>query len=304
MIDIVQAIIETKAKKIKQWPVKSNRASNLGHPCERYLVYERTQWQDKILHDVGLQFIFDEGNLHEEAVIRAMQDAGLHVIEQQRAFSWDKYNITGHIDGKIQDDGNVYPFEIKSFSDWAWKATNSLQDMFKSKSVFMRQYPAQLNLYLIMDEKESGLFLLKNKQTGLLKQIDVTLDYEYTEGLIKKAERVNGHVANSTLADRISWEVGACEFCSYAHICLPPYTREATLIDDPDLEAKLERRAQLKEAVSEYEEIDKEIKEKVKERSEVIIGNWQITGKWNEKKEYTVKASKYWTTTIRKLKGG
>lgn len=302
MIDVVQAVVEAKAKKIKQWPVRSNRASNLGHPCERYLVYERTHWQEKVLHDVGLQFIFDEGNIHEAAVIRDMQDAGLHVIEQQRAFEWAKYSITGHVDGKLQDNGNIFPFEIKSMSDWAWKAVNNLEDMAKSKSIYMRQYPAQLNLYLIMDEKDVGLFILKNKQTGMLKQVEVHLDYDYTEGLIKKAERINGHVANDTLPDRIPWEVGACEYCSYNHICLPPHTHEATLIDDPDLEAKLERRAQLKEIVTEYDELDKEIRDKVKEKPEVVVGNWQIMGKWNEKKEYTVKASKYWTTTIRKLK--
>lgn len=299
MIDVVQAVIESKIKKIKQWPVHSNRASTLGHPCERFLVYERTRWQEKALHDVGLQFIFDEGNIHETAVLRDLQDAGIRVIEQQRAFFWDKYQITGHIDGKIVDDGLVIPCEVKSMSDWAWKATNSVEDMVKSKSVYMRQYPAQLNLYLIMDEKEVGLFLLKNKQTGLLKQVELHLDYEYTETLIKKAERINAYIANGTLPDRIT-DTNICEFCAYSHICLPDVEHRATLLDDPELEAKLDRRWQLKEAKDEFDQLDKEIKESLKERPNSVVGSWMVTGKWIDKKQFTVPASRYWQTTIKK----
>lgn len=301
MIDVVQAVVESKAKKIKQWPVKSNRASQMGHPCERYLVYDRTRWQDKILHDVRLQFVFDEGHIHENAVIRDLQDAGLKIIEQQRAFDWPKYELTGHTDGKILADHTAIPFEIKSMSDWAWKATNSIEDMLKSKAVYMQSYPAQINLYLIMDEKEDGMFILKNKTTGMLKQINVKLDFDYTEGLIKKAERINAHVKAETLPDRIPWEIGACEWCAYSHICLPPHNREATLIDDPELEGKLDRRGQLKELVDEYNELDKEIREEVKEKPEIVIGNWKLVGKWIEKKEYTVKAGKYWQTSIKNL---
>ena len=301
MINVVQAVVEAKVKKIEQWPVRSNRASQLGHPCERYLVYERTRWQDKALHDVGLQFIFGEGKIHEKAVLRDLEDAGLEVIEQQRAFEWKQYAITGHIDGKIQNNGNIIPFEIKSMSDWAWKSTNTLEDMTKSKAIYMRQYPAQLNLYLIMDEKEVGLFILKNKQSGLLKQIEVRLDYDYTESLIKKAERINGHLANNSLPDRISLDVGACEWCAYTHICLPEHKHEATLLDDPELEGKLDRRGSLKPIFDEYQDLDKEIREKAREKPEVVIGKWKLIGKWIEKKEYTVKAGKYWQTTIKAL---
>lgn len=301
MIDIVQAVIEAKKKKIEQWPVRSNRASQLGHPCERYLVYERTRWQEKILHDVKTQFLFDEGNLHEKAVIQELENAGIKVIEQQRAFEWGKYQITGHIDGKILNGKDVIPFEVKSMSDWAWKSINSIEDMKSSRLLYMKMYPAQLNLYLIMDEKEVGIFILKNKQTGFLKQIEVYLDYEYTEALLKRAERINRHIENQTLPDRVPYEVGACESCGYAHICLPPVEHKGTLINDPEIEIKLDRRDQLKEFVDEYNELDKEIRERFKEVPEAVIGNWRITGKWIEKKEYVIPAMKYWQVTIKKL---
>ena len=256
MIDIVQAVIETKMKKIKLWPVNSNRASELGHPCDRYLVYLRTRGMERPLHDIGLQFIFDEGNLHEDAVLRDLREAGIRIIEQQRSFEWKKYQITGSIDGKIQDDGNIIPIEIKSFSQWNWNAINSAEDMFKSKAVYMKKYPAQLTLYLIMDEKETGLFILKNKINGLLKQIPLKLDFAYAETLIQKAERINAHIKAGTLPDRIPYDDNISGNCPFAHICLPDHKHEATLLDDPELESKLDRRGELKSLKDEFEEIE------------------------------------------------
>lgn len=57
----------------------------------------------------------------------------------------------------------------------------------------------------------------------------------------------------------------------------------------------------LLEMYARADELDKEIREKVKEISELIVGQWKITGRWVEKKEYTVPAMKYWQTMIRKL---
>jgi len=301
MIDIIQAVNELKAKKIKQWPVRSNRASLMGHPCERYLVYKRTRWQEESMHDVRVQYIFDDGNVHETAVLRDLHDAGFQILEQQRAFQWKQYEITGSIDAKIVSNGTAIPIEIKSFSDWSWKAINSIEDMLKSKLVYMRGYPAQMTLYLLMDEKEEGAFILKNKSSGLLKQVNVKLDFEYSESLIQKAERINAHVKAETLPDRIPESVGACEWCSFSHICLPGKTHEASLLDDPEFEVKLNRRSELKPIKDEYDELDKEIRESVKEKPEVICGNWKLSGKWVEKNEYTVPASKYWQVSIKKI---
>lgn len=301
MIDIVQRVIESKARKIQMWPVKSNRASEMGHPCLRYLVYLRTRGEERPLHDIGLQFIFDEGNLHEAAVLRDLQNAGVQVVEQQRPFEWKKYNITGSIDAKIIDNGAVVPIEIKSFSDWNWKAINTAEDMFKSKAIYMQKYPAQLTLYLIMDEKEEGAFILKNKTNGMLKQIPMGLDFDYAESLVAKAERVNTHVQGETLPERIQYSDNICGTCSFAHICLPDVDRQAILIEDPELEHKLDRRWELKAAKDEFDDLDKEIRDALKEKAEAVIGSFAIKGKWVDKKEYTVQASRYWSMTIKKI---
>jgi len=299
---IVEKIEELKRSRIKQWPVRSNRASDLGHECLRYLVLQRTRWQEKKLHDVRLQSIFDEGNLHESAVIRDLMDAGIQVIEPQRGYEWREYQITGHIDAKIVINGKVVPLEIKSASPFIFQALNNIQDLYHGKYHYLRKYPAQMTIYLLMDNKEEGLFLFKNKVTGELKEIPMPLDYDLGEKLLKKAEAINEHVANETLPDYIPYDEEICGECPFQHVCLPEIKRDALEIEtDPELEEKLKRYFELKPLKSEYDKLDKEIKIKFKEQEKVVIGNWLVTGKWVERKGFTVETSQYWKTNFKRL---
>jgi len=273
----------------------------MGDPCLRRLVYERTSWQAKALHDVGLQYIFDLGKEQEKIVLDDLREAGLDVVEQQRPFDWTQYEISGRVDCKISVNGSTIPVEIKGLSPWIWESLNSVADMFAAKQVWARKMPAQLTLYLLMDNKEEGLFLFKNKVTGRLKQIPMYIDYLYGEELIRKAETINKHMAKDTLPDRTT-EQALCEDCSFAHICLPEINREASLLIDEEIEGMLDQRGKLKEAVAEYEELDKEIKKRLAERPETIIGNWICRGKWVDRKGYTVEEGKHWQMSIRALK--
>ena len=125
----VEKVYEHAERQIKQYPVHSNRASDLGVPCVRYHVLNRTRWQEKSLHGVGLQMIFNMGNEIEEIVLKELAEAGIKVIEQQRSFEWKEYSITGHIDGKILEGDQVYPLEIKSCSPYVFKSINSINDL-------------------------------------------------------------------------------------------------------------------------------------------------------------------------------
>jgi len=202
---IVEKVLEAKARKIKQWPVNSNRASELGHECLKYLVLNRTRWEEKTLHNAKLQMIFDMGKMVEESVMQDLREAGFVIVEQQRPFSWAKYQITGSIDCKIAIDGKTYPTEIKSAAPFSFNSINSIEDMKRHKWHYMRKYPAQLTLYLLMDGKDRGLFIFKNKSTGELKEIFLDLDYDFAESLIKKAEAINKHVAEGTLPEPMEY---------------------------------------------------------------------------------------------------
>ena len=73
-------LFKAKADKITVYPVNNLRASNLGHPCERYLYLLIKHWDEQKPHDVGLQNIFDLGNALEEHTINNIKEAGFEVV--------------------------------------------------------------------------------------------------------------------------------------------------------------------------------------------------------------------------------
>jgi Holliday junction resolvase-like predicted endonuclease len=293
----IEKVLENVASRIKQWPVRSNRASDIGHPCLRYHVYQRTQWGQKALHDVNLELIFMMGNEIEKIVIRQLQDSGVQVVEQQRAFEWPEYQITGSIDGKIIANGKAYPFDVKSCSQWVFKAINSIDDLKNSKYLHLRKYPVQLNTYMLMDNVDEGLFFFKDKTSGQLKEIWMQLDYEMGEQTIRKCEAVNAFVAYGDTPDRIDFDEGICGQCPYAHICLPPTDGREVEIDTGELAEMLKTYYQLESAAKEYKDLNDEINKMVEGRSKLLAGDYFVTGKWIEKKT----GYKYWKKSIVKV---
>lgn len=315
--DIPFLLDEQTARRIKISPHSgSNRASEAGHPCVRFLVLSRTSNELKILHDVGLQRIFDEGNLHEDALMREMQDAGLRVIEQQRAYEWKKFQLTGRIDGKLPVDSSRIPLEIKSSSPNVFAAIHELApiDMLKSKFSWIRKYPAQMLLYMLMEGAEYGLMIFKNKTTGEKAQKIFRLEgelLEYAESILKKLEAVNAHIDEGTCPDAaLIDDCKGCAFCKTA--CFPgaDYGPGIDIMQDPDLEAKLDRRGELEPAAKEFDVLDKEIKEGFKGRPGAVVGSWIIESSKHErrgvdlpseiKKQYE-KVTEYWITKIGRL---
>lgn len=307
---IVEKILESKRKKIKQYPVNSNRASDLGVPCVKYHVLNRTRWQEKSLHDVGLQQVFDMGNEIEKIVLRELEEAGVNVIEQQRSFEWKEYGITGHVDGKIvSDSGDIYPLEIKSCSPYVFKSINSANDLKNGKYGYLRKYPTQLNLYMFMDGKEKAVFLFKDKSSGAIKEIWLDIDYELGEETLKRAEEINKHLAAGTMPEPINNPMW-CDNCAFAHICLPVQIGKEVEIDTGELSTMLDRLEELKVYVKEYDEIDDQVKELVEGKEKILAGNYFITGKWQERKSYDVpmdikatyeKITKFWKRKVTRL---
>ena len=297
---IVESIIESKARKIKAYPVNSNRASDLGNPCLRYHVLNRTRWEEKSLHDVGLQSVFDLGNDIEEIALRELAEAGVKVVEQQKPFNWKEYQITGHLDGLVLLDGNAYPLEIKSCSPFVFDSIGTIDDIKKGKYAYLRKYPVQLNLYLLMSNIGRGVFLFKNKVTGAYKEIWMDLDYELGEEALKRAEAINAHLAAGTVPDPIEYG-DECERCGFRHLCPVDHVGREIEIYTGELSVMLDRLEELKPAKKEYEEIDDTVKKIVEGREKVMAGTWFVTGKWAERKGFTVEPGKSWRKTIRKV---
>jgi hypothetical protein len=297
----IPALLDAEAaKRIKIFPHPNNRASEAGHPCIRFLVLSRISNNLRSLHDIGLQRIFDEGNLHEDALMRDMSAADLRIVEQQRGYEWPELQLTGRIDGKLSVNGSFVPLEIKSCSANIFPEIKEIEalDMLKSKHSWIRKYPAQILLYMLMEGSEFGCMLFKNKGNGEKAQKLFRLEgeaLEYADAVIEKLKTVNAHVALKTVPEAVL--IDDCRGCPFAKTaCFPgeDYGPGIDILKDPELETKLERRAELEPAAKEFDAIDKEIKDgdgknvKGLRGRNVVVGHFIIESKPYEMTSYDV----------------
>ena len=306
---------ESKRKKIRITPQHSNRASELGHPCLRYLVFLRTRYQEQALYSVALQWIFDLGRKQEQIALENLAEAGYHVVEQQRPLVWEKYNITGHIDGKVEMDGKLVPIEIKGISPHLWNAVNDIDDFLRpgeTKTIlrksYVRKMPSQLITYCLLGNSSEGFLYLQNKITAQPKIIWLYLEsyMEEAERLIKRAEMVNRMVADKQTPDMINDE-SVCEGCSFEHICLPDRMlgKQLQIInEDPELLSDLERHAELKPLSNEYKELNEKLKKQFDGIENGTIGDYVISSKkiHNKGGTKTTDPYDYWLTRWHKIK--
>ena len=299
---IKKALEETAQSKITVYPVKNLSASRLGDPCERHLYLLLKHWDEVKPHDVGLQHIFDLGNSIEAYAIERLKEAGFEVVTPTvRSWKIEKPFITGREDVRIKDEkGELIPCEIKGLSPFEFDKLHTIDDFLNSKKAYVRGYPAQLFVYMYHFEKEKGFFILVNKLTGEIRPIEVTLNYEFGEECLQKAERVYKAVETDTPPEACA-DINLCENCNLKHICGECKRIPADIELDDELENLINRKEELKGAKSEYESVDKQIKDRVGERAKVITGTYLIERKAIEKKAFTVPASTQYRITIKRL---
>lgn len=196
-------IVSERSKKIS---CNSVWASEAGHDCSRYLVYQQCDWEKGKEVEDKLLFIFNEGNLQEDQLLLELQKAGIKVKDLQIHISISEANITGKLDCVVLEENQkgepaYLPCEIKSMSPNVFDAVNTVED-FKKYS-WTRKYYAQIQCYLKNDSGfyPYGYFLAKNKSTGkikLIKDFDgsnaIKFNEPYWNELVKRAKGVNNAV--------------------------------------------------------------------------------------------------------------
>lgn len=286
--NIIDDIVEKRKKflqsKIKRYPANVFRASDITD-CDRYMVYSILNWQDRKLHDEGLQAIFERGNKEEREVKKDLSDIGYEIIESQ--MPGEIKNRAGevicryHIDGKFNLNGEGLPVEIKSCNMNTWNAIKNLDSL--QKKPLHRKYLRQMQVYLFGNDKEKGIIIFTDLQ-GHYKLLPVYLDLGECEWILQRLERNWDYVKKKDYPKGVEWEKGICEKCAFVHVCLPSIiNKPANIIDSPELEEKLERHTELEPLVDEWEELDKEIKKPYKDADEALVtlvgSNWQIYSK-------------------------
>ena len=300
--EINERIAAAKQEKIKVYPCRNLRASNIGHPCERYLYLMITRWEEQRPHDVGLQNVFDLGNTLEAHTINNLKEAGYEVITPtQWSFQIEKPLITGREDLRIKDEnGELIPVEVKGISPCEFDKLNKVSDFLRSPKYYIRQYPAQLQIYMYHFNKLYGFFALTNKLTGETKMIRMDFDWDMADNLLKKAERIYKAIEDKKEPDAVE-DISMCEGCKLAHICGAHRGIEPSVELDDELNNLIIQKYNLKKYVDQYEEVDSAIKSKVGEREKVITGDYLVQRKRIQKKSYTVSERTEYRLQIQKL---
>jgi hypothetical protein len=255
-----------REKHAKIYEPRSTTASSLGYRCERRLVYARTQPHYAAPIGDELASIFEEGNLHQSDVRRELIELGFEALEAERSFRDEALEIGGRIDGMLMLTGDHHsvrvPVEIKSCSGTPPTTAEGLRN---HDGIYGRYY-AQMQVYLYLTNSPWGVFLFKDKITGLWSIVPVPLDYAYAEGLLKKAERVRDHVRAGTLPDRLA-DRGECPGCPWCDsLCHPAEAAvdPLLLVTDTELLSQLEERERIDPMATRFDQIDKAVKVRFK----------------------------------------
>src|SRR5689334_21584856 len=102
--DIAAEIHAEVAKDIQLIEPRSDWASSLGHPCARYGVHRRLDWQRKPLHSTTTQMLFNLGKVVEKHIAKDyLERAGYTILEHDRPISTEKSGMISRllIGGKL-----------------------------------------------------------------------------------------------------------------------------------------------------------------------------------------------------------
>lgn len=258
-------------------PCHTNRASECGHPCARYLFYARTRWEDRQVPSVSTQAIFELGKDLERIVTQNWLQDRLRlevVAPKHQDFHYPALELTGHMDAYVEEEINEQtgevshachvsdpdpmarstaqrlwvPVEIKGINLNTWRELGDFNDLLKSKRHWVRKWAGQLLMYLVMDDKPYGRFVFFSKELGQIKDIPVVrADYQdVINDIVARLEMVNKCVREGITPDRF-YEPGPpdeiCVNCNYNHICLPggSYEEALSVVDNPVIEEALDK---------------------------------------------------------------
>lgn len=287
-------------------PQHTNRISAMDDPCLRRLYYRRRAWSHATPHPTSLLGVFETGNVLEPVISRIASEVGersrprWRIVGNQMPVN-DKlfrdYQISGTIDGILQVETpvdhpmntpdavqvtrwkNAAVLDAKTMSGNIYPRINSYNDL--ARYSWTRSYRGQLGLYALAFNLEHCTILATNKQNLYeMKFISWKIDYEYLEGLLQKAKTVNEAIEAREPPEGVN-QPTVCECCQWLAYCCPDLvpTGNLKILDNDELEAILERMAELSEAAGEYRDLEKQRDYMLTKGQDIAVGRFLITWK-------------------------
>jgi len=197
------------------------RMSAAGH-CPKRLSASRLGLESEPLP----QFVYtaaEEGNWHEDRIVKQLRDEGNIVYDQQLEISMDKDNfrLVGHIDGKICKKPHKNPrlLEIKSMSQYQF------DKWLKGGFVAFPQYAAQIACYSLATGLKDICYIVKNRSSGYKDIRNFTIEENglfNTTGILDKIAKVEKlALADELYPANFEIESNECKQCEYKYLCLP-----------------------------------------------------------------------------------
>ncbi len=311
----VQAAAEIEASEaVRRGERDVNHASEIGwlDDCVRRLVLLRVSPEAEVIEEES-KMIFREGRIQEGIFRAEMIAAGFPLVRPLVGeLSIDEhglpltgagplilatYQIKGVADDLLRGEvGANVPIDYKSCSRPMFgKIRNMTQaaDFENAKQIWLRHYIPQMYAYMALYDSPIGILAFRNKENGKKHFIEIAWSSKGQDYLDRLAE-VNAMVSTGAVPEAIEKE--ACRKCSFRAHCwggdyVAPLTIEAgeTSLDDEDLAADLDRRAELEPFAKEFGKLDDEIKD----RFAGTAGVWSVAGRWLvENHPYAMKTAK------------
>lgn len=200
--------------------------SDIGNDCHRDL-WMTLRWASPVKNSTGQkQRIFKRGDREECRIIDDLRAAGLHVSDRDEGTGrqYEYLLARGHamarIDGAVTDPRGL----LMSSSEWAMlevKSHNKENFAALVKHGVRKAFPkhwAQCQISMKLSGLEKTIYAARNKNDESDRIIEITLDKQAADALVKKAEYiVDANDAPTRISIDPHWY--RCRMCSHNAVC-------------------------------------------------------------------------------------
>ena len=280
--------------------------------CDRRMLLEMTQPETLPPWPAEVLARFRRGDDRERDLLVDLARIGrdsappFQVIGQQERFEVldrkRRIALVGKVDARLEIAGARAPLEVKAWHPNTVDRLETFADAFANPFTASGAY--QLLAYLYGSGEPYGFLLLDRSGIPRLLPVELEPHLDRMEEFLTKAERVLDHRAAGTVPEYLD-DPAECHRCPwYGGVCNPPLSANAAqILSDPELEIALTRREALKAAAKEYEELDSDVKKRLRGVEHGIAGVFQIVGRWGKQSKIEIPADLRKQFTVTDLKG-